>query len=413
MNQQVVGKLIAWLAALAIGMPAMAVQADPALRPEVVKPLEFAQEHIKARRWREALLKVREAEAAPSKSVVESMLIERMRAAAAVGAADIELATRSFEGIDGSGQASLAEKLPLMEAIAALHYRAQNYAQAQQWYQRYFKAGGDNRVNRNLLIQSHYLSGDLGGAAKELKSDLQAAEKGTAAPSEEQIQWLMHIATQQKDAAAETFALERLVRYYPKKEYWAALLGRIQNKPEFSERLTLDAHRLALAAGCMHTTDDYFEMAQLALQAGFGFEAKQVVEQGLAAGALGVGAEAERHKRLLSLINKHLAEAQKTRISEEKIALTATDGNKLLAAGLNKVFEGQKAQGLVWIAQGVSRGKLAQPEDAKLHWAMAQIMAGDNTQAQSILKSVSGSDGTADLARLWFLHTQRSPISRP
>ena len=88
--------------------------------------------------------------------------------------------------------------------------------------------------------------------------------------------------------------MEKLVTYYPKKEYWVDLLSRMQRKPNFSDRLSLDAYRLSLATGSMATPADYMEMAQLALQADLPSEGKQVVDKGFASGALGTGAEAER-----------------------------------------------------------------------------------------------------------------------
>ena len=54
-----------------------------ALRPEVGKPLQQAYELIKAGKGKEALAKVREADAAPNKSAAESLQIDRMKAAAA------------------------------------------------------------------------------------------------------------------------------------------------------------------------------------------------------------------------------------------------------------------------------------------------------------------------------------------
>ena len=61
-------------------------------------------------------------------------------------------------------------------------------------------------------------------------------------------------------------ALERLVAYYPKREYWVDLLRRIESKPGFSNRLTLDVYRLRLATKTLDTANDYSEAAQLALQ---------------------------------------------------------------------------------------------------------------------------------------------------
>jgi hypothetical protein len=376
------------------------------VRPELGKPMQAAQEMIKAGKYREALAKVREADAVGGKSAAENLLVERMRLAAASGAGDADTAAKAFETVGAS--AGGADKLRMIESIAGTYYRAKDYAKAQQWYQRYFREGGTSSANRTLMIQTQYLSGDLSGVSKELMADIQGAERSGATPSEDRINMLMNAAIKQRDVSSEAFALERLVMYYPKKEYWVTLLSRLQRKPGFSDRLALDTYRLSLATGSMTAGADFSEMAQLALQAGSGAEAKQVVDKGFAAGALGTGAEADRSKRLRDLIAKRVDEAKKTAADDEKAALAAKDGNDLVTIGLNQVFEGQKAKGVQLMQQGIAKGGLKRPEDAKLHLAIAQLMAGDNVKAQSTLKTVSGNDGTSDLARLWSLYARRA-----
>jgi hypothetical protein len=54
--------------------------------------------------YREALAKVREAEAAGARNANETYLIERMRLAAASGAGDAETAARSYDALSGSGR---------------------------------------------------------------------------------------------------------------------------------------------------------------------------------------------------------------------------------------------------------------------------------------------------------------------
>lgn len=376
------------------------------MRPEVGKPLQAAQEMIKGGKYREALGKVREADAVGGKTAAESNMIERMRLAAASGAGDADTAARSYDTLAGS--MSGAEKLRTIESIAGSYYRAKEYAKAQQWYARYFAEGGTNSANRTLMIQTQYLSGDLAGASKQLMSEIQAAERSGQAPAEDRINLLMNAAVKQKDVNGETFALERLVTYYPKKEYWVTLLSRMQSKPGFSDRLSLDTYRLSLATGSMATAADYSELAQLALQAGSGAEAKQVIDKGFAAGILGVGPQADRDKRLRDLVTKRVEEAKKTQASDEQQAIAAKDGNDLLTIGMNQVYEGQKAKGLQLMQQGISKGGLKRPEDAKLHLGIAQLVAGDNAKAQATLKTVSGNDGTGDLARLWSLYARRA-----
>jgi hypothetical protein len=405
MNRQMYRLIVAACAALVFG----AAHGQGGLRPEVGKPLQAAEALIKSGKFREALAKVREADGVGGKTAAESTTIERMRLAAASGAGDADTAARSFDAI-ASGMSG-ADRLRSIESIAGSYYRAKDYAKAQQWYARYFKEGGTSSANRTLMIQTQYLSGDLAGASRELMAEIQAAERNGTAPAEDRINLLMNAAVRQKDVNAETFALERLVTYYPKKEYWVSLMSRMQRKPSFSDRLSLDAYRLSLATGSMTAAADYSEMAQLALQAGSGAEAKQVIDKGFAAGVLGTGPEAERHKRLRDLVNKRLAEAKKTVTEDEKEALAAKDGNELVSIGMNMVYEGQKAQGIQLMQQGIAKGGLKRPEDAKLHLGIAQLVAGENAKAQATLKTVSGSDGTGDLARLWALYARRAKTS--
>ena len=259
-----------------------------------------------------------------------------------------------------------------------------------------------------MLIQSQYLSGDFAGASKELMAEINAAERAGQAPAEDRLKLLLNSATKQGDNNAYVFAVEKLVTYYPKKEYWVDLLSRMQRKPTFSDRLALDAYRLSLATGSMSKPADFMEMAQLALQADLPSEAKQVVDKGFASGVLGTGAEAERHKRLRDLVTKRLAEATAARGQEEKKALAAKSGDPLVAVGMNQVYSGQAAKGVQLMQQGIAKGGLKRTEDAKLHLGIAQLIAGDKAKAQATLQDRPGHRRHGRPGALWMLHARRS-----
>jgi len=398
-------RVLSRIAGAALAALMLCAQAQDAVRPEVGKPLQAAQELIKAGKYKEALAKVRDADAISGKTANENYLIERMRIAAASGAGDVETAARSFDAI--SARVSGADKLRMIESLAGAYYRARDYSRAMQWGQRYFKEGGTSPAIRTLLIQSQYLGGDFAGAARELTTEIQQAEKAGNAPAEDRLKLLVNATLKMNDTNGYVWALERLVTYYPKKEYWVDLLSRLQRKPNFSDRLALDTYRLSLATGSLSAATDYMEMAQLALQAGLPGEARQVVDKGFAAGALGVGAEAERHKRLRDLVAKRVDEDKKAQPEALAQAQQAKDGTALVNLGMNLVFNGDKARGLQLMQQGIAKDKLKRGEDAKLHLGIAQLIVGDNSRAQATFRSVGGSDGTADLARLWGLFARR------
>ena len=392
------------LAAAALAL-ALGAAAQDAVRPDVGKPLQAANELIRAQRFKQALDKIREADAVGGKTASETYMIERMRLAAASGAGDVETAARSFDAV--SAKVSSADRLKMIESLAGAYYRAAKYPQAMQWGQRYFKEGGTSGAIRTLLIQSQYLAGDFAGAARELRTEIEQAEKSGSPPGEDRLKLLVNATLKMNDTNGYVWALERLVTYYPKKDYWVDLLSRLQRKPNFSDRLALDTYRLSLATGSMSAANDYMEMAQLAVQAGFPAEAKQVLDKGFDAKVLGQGAEAERQKRLRDLVAKRLEEDkqnQKTALAE---AQEAKDGTALVNVGMNLVFNGDKQKGLQLMQQGIQNDSLKRENDAKLHLAIAQLIAGEGSKAQATLRQVSGNDGTADLARLWALYAKR------
>jgi hypothetical protein len=372
------------------------------VRPEVGKPLQAAQALVKQRKGREAMAEIAKAEQVPNRTPYENQVIAQMKAAAASAAGDHDATIRSNEAL--LGKVSGREALPLIQGIAVAHYSKKEYAEAARWAQRYFKEGGGDASMRSLLLQSYYLGNDCGSVNKMLGSV--ADENSNRKPTEEELQILANCYLKQKDTGGYVAAIEKLVVYYPKKEYWTDLLARVQKKPGFSDRLGLHVFRLRLETGNLTKTDDYLEMAQLALQAGYPAEAKRIVDKGYEVKALGVGQGADRHQRLRDLVNKSLDDFAKNRAKEEQEAIAAKDGNDLVKIGMNYVFEGKADKGIPLIEQGIKKGGLKRPEDAKLSLGYAQVHAGQRAKGVQTLRTVQGNDGTADIARLWVLHSR-------
>ena len=378
-----------------------AQQPPNSVRPEVGKPLQAAQAYVKQRKGREAMAEIAKAEAVPNRSAYENQIIAQMKAAAASASGDSDATIRSNMALLDSGKVSGREATTLVQGIAVAHYQKKEYAEAARWTQRYFKEGGSDPSMRTVLLQSYYLGNDCASVNKMLAG---AGEERRA--SEEELQILANCYLRMRDTAGYVSAIEKLVVYYPKASYWTDLLSRVQKKPGFSDRLGLDVYRLRLATNNLAGTQDYLEMAQLALQAGVPSEAKIIVDKGYDVKALGQGKDAERHQRLRDLVNKDLAESQKNRAKEEQEALAAKDGNDLVKIGLNYVFEGKADKGISLMEQGIKKGGLKRPDDAKLRLGEAQIYAGKRSQGVQTLRDVKGTDGTGDMARLFILNAR-------
>lgn len=378
-----------------------------ALRPEIGKPLQAAGEMIRAQKYKEAAAKLKEAEAVANRTPAENVMIDRIRLSIASASGDVETALKTFDSLAASGKLQAGEQLKMLESLVIATYRAKDYKRSAQLGGRYLKEGGNTPQIRTLYVQSLYLSGDYAAVSKELAADFDADQKAGRTPSEDRLGMLANVQLKLNDNAGYVSTIEKLVTYYPKKQYWLDLIGRLRRKPGFSDRFMLDVYRLQLATGNLTSTADYMEMVQLALQAGCAGEAKTVIEQGFAAGALGKGTDADRHKRLKDLTDKRLAEEKAGYAEAEQTASAAKEGTALVSLGYALAMNGQAAKGIKLIEDGIAKGGLKRPEDAKLLLGLALAHAGQKAKAVQAVRGVKGTDGASDLARLWALQWGR------
>lgn len=364
------------------------------VRAEVGKPLQEAQKLMSSGKNKEALAKLKEADAVGNKSDLEKFQIEYTRGSAAIAAGENDTAARAFEAVLASPKLSPAQAPKITEALASIYLRARDYPKAITYIQKVLKDNPNNAAMKEQLIQTYYQSGKLNEAAKELQG----------AKSEGNLQMLANIQLKQNDKAGYVQTLEKLAASYPKASYWADLLNRVVGKPGFSSSLNLDVMRLKLALKQITKPSEFMEMGQLALQAGNPAEALKIVDEGYKKGALGTGADAGRHQRLKDLALKTQADLQKNAATQEANFRKEKDADGLANLGYALVAEGKGADGLKLMEEAIKLGSARKPEEVKLHYGVAQYIAGKKAAAISSLKAVKGTAGEPELARYWTMY---------
>lgn len=401
-------RTLALALSLFLSLPAFSQDKAPTVRPEVGKPLQAAIDLLKQKRAKEALARAKEAQAIGDKTPYETYLIQRVIGQAAAMAGDAATAAPALESAAASSAAPEAERRQLLAAAAAQYYSLKDYGKATAVATRYFQHGGTDKSVRTVYVQSLYLSGNHAGAARELASDVESDERAGRTPPEDQLQLLANAYLQSKDSAGYARAMEKLVTYHPKRDYWLNVLHNVVARPGYNDRLNIDVQRLKLEVGVMRNADDYLEFAQMSLIEGFPIEAAKVIEKGYAAGALGTGADAERHKRLRDLAAKNLAEDKKA-LSENGKEGGAKDGKALFNEGFNLVLHGRHDKGFAMMQEGLKLGTgFRRIDHAKLQLGYAHFLAGHKEKAIQAFKGVQGTDGAAALARLWTVRLGRS-----
>jgi hypothetical protein len=372
------------------------------VRPEVGKPLQQAGEFLKAGKAKEALAKVREAENVGGITAAERQTIDGMKAAAAQRAGDWATAIPALEAL--AGRASGAQLGQYAEQLASAYAQQRNNAKATEWINKAIAAGNNSASVKQMQTYLQSSSGDYNAIARDAGAAVAAAEQGGHRPEEGDLLRLADAQNRTNNLGGYGTTLEKLLAYYPKKDYWNLYLGRLPRKAGFGDRFLIDVLRLRLASGTLTKTEDYMELAQLAMQQGLPSEATRVVDQGYKAGVLGTGAEAARHQRLRDLALKEEADLKGKLATLATEAADFKEGDGLVRVGTSYVAFGEVDKGIELIQQGIKKGNLKRAEDAKLRLGLAQLQS-PKTKAAGIqtLRSVKGTDGVADIARLWLV----------
>jgi len=377
--------------------------AQAQVRPEVGRPLQQAADLLKNNRAKEALAKVREAEAVPNRTPAENLTIDRMRGAAAARAGDPQTAIKSFEAVLASGRLSGAEQGQMTEQIAYQYAQLKDWPRTREWAAKARAMPGTNGAELDkLLAFVNAQSGDFAAVARDAQAAVEAAEKAGRRPDEADLLRLADALRRTGNTAGQTAVLEKLITHYPKREYWQIVLGRVQAKPGFSQRLAVDVLRLKRQTKTLDSADEYVEMTQLLLQDGQAAEARAVVDEGFGAGLLGKGEQAERQQRLRALATQRATSAAADLASAEQGLADDKSGDTLVRIGMGYSGLGQHDKAVALIQQGIKKGGLRQPQQAQLHLGIALARAGQKDRAAQAFRAVGGTDGAAELARLWL-----------
>jgi hypothetical protein len=381
---------------------AHAADKQQTLRPEIAKPLQEAQKALEGKDYKTALAKIGEAEKVGGLTPFESYTAARMKIPAASSAGDNAAVLQAFDVAVASGLMPQEDKLKLSGPLTQIAYNSKNYPKALEYIGIYQAAGGTDAQILNLRPLALYLSNDFAGAQKELKAAVARVEAAGQTPDKIQLELLASCAIKLNatDSADYLDTLKKLAAFYPEKKYWEELIARTARKPGFSDRLTLDLYRLKFATDTAVDANDYEVAADLANRAGFPGEAQQYLSRGEAAHIL-TGTPTQ--KQLKDAVARKLAEDKGQLAAGEKAAAAQAGGDALVATGLNYVGYGQYDKGIAVIQQGIAKGGLKKPDEAKLHLGYAQWLAGKTAEANKTFQGVTATDGSADLAQLWML----------
>jgi len=410
MSQFRLARLALMLAALGLNaapalMHSASAEDKPAAQPDAVRPELFklldqaqAKQLADAKNFTELQNRLTQADAIPNKTPYENYVLARTKLILASASGNQELLQSALEGVLASGKLPAADQPRFTKALADSYYGTKNYAKAIETYKKV--QGYEPDAVATGLTRSYYFSNDYAQTVTLLGPQLDAQLKAGKTPSLDDLRIYGSAALKAKDNAAYLRALELLVSYYPNDDYWNDLVKRgIYQKPGFAEANYTDVLRLQFAAVKQLPPENYSDLAELALKDGFPTEAKKVMDAGFAAGVLST----PQHKATRDRATKEAANDAKTIAAGEANATKAKSGAGLVNIGWAYVTMDEFDKGIGFIQQGIAKGGLKSPDEAKLRLGMAYARAGQKDKAIETFETVKAGGGLSDTAKYWIL----------
>jgi hypothetical protein len=391
--------LVAAVAALQFSSTALAEKVSPA----VAKTLQAAQNASKAKKWGECLSNLRTADGAAGKTAYDSFIINELTAFCALSSNDVATATAAMQTNLSSPFA--ADKVAQRTRdLAKVHFNARNYAKTIEIGRGAIKSGYADADTFLVVAQSYYQQNDYKNAREFTGSWIRDLEKRGQRPKENAIQIYVTSCMRLKDEACTAAGFEKLVTYYPDPAGWANLMQSL-----FATRndaAAFNAYRLATEVGAMRTGDDYTEMAQRAIEKGLPGEAQTALEAGFARKAFTEKRDVDRNTRLLATAKERAAADRAALAKADKEAAAGKSADADLRVGQAYMSYGQYPAAVAAIQRGIAKGNASDPAEAQMVLGIAQLKAGNRSEATKAFRAVKGDADIQRVAKLWSLRAQ-------
>ena len=182
---------------------------------ELLKRLKEAHDDLEAKRYPDAISKLKAAEATQSKTPYDQHLINDMLGFAYIRTNNFPEAAKALEAELNDGFTPANDVPTRVRALAQLNYQIKNYGKAIEYGKLALKGGDRGEEMRTLVGQAYYLNGDW-TTTIEFEDELVSAdiERGET-PKRESLQLLRSACVKLGDNECARRALEWLNQYYP------------------------------------------------------------------------------------------------------------------------------------------------------------------------------------------------------
>jgi hypothetical protein len=394
-------------------VPCVSLAADkpedkPKISAAAAKPLKAAQDALAKQDWAGALAALKQAQDLPNKSEYEEFTTNQMFVVAYLKSTDNANAEKSLEAVVASRYLDKQDLPPRERTLTELNYQLKDFDKTIQFGETAIKDGSANEEIFAIVDQSYYLKGDYKGAVQSVNAHLAYATKAGQKLAEDRLSLLLNACIKLNDTDCTGHALELMVTYYPKPEYWQNILYVMIQTPGVADKMLLQIYRLALDVDVLKRPEDYLEMAQLANEQGSPGEAERAIEAGQQKNLFKDAALKTHANQALESTKKQVAVDT---ASLPKIAADADaskTGVKDAGLGLAYFSYQQYDKSIAALQNALTKGGLKSEPETRLLLGIAQLRSGKKDDALKTFDLVKGDPKLEHIAALWEIRARQA-----
>jgi tetratricopeptide (TPR) repeat protein len=329
---------------------------------------------------------LKQADAIEKKSADDAYIVSMLRLNSAISLQDNALIEQSLEGALASGKLSLDDQMKFRRNLGAMALQRKDYGKAQAEFEKLIQM---NPNDPSMLVEVAELQrrqGQNQKAIATLQQGIATQEKAGTKPDESWYRRALAIAYDSKLPAETTSTSEALVRAYPNPTNWRDVLVIYRDTTRFDDQGNLDILRLMRANNALAGERDYAEYAETAALRGYPGEAKAVIDDGIAKGAL--KSTTPFVKEVLAAVNPKIAGDKASLPGLEKEAKAAANGRAALGTADAHLGYGNYAKAAELYKVALAKGNVdAATVNTRLGFALGK--SGDKAGGQAALASVT------------------------
>jgi len=376
---------------------------------KISKPVQGAIDALNAQKFQEALTKASEAEADPApKTVYDTYIIANLKGKSYTGLKQYPEAAKEFETVVGTPCLSDLERGEFLRLMTKIYYQLDNDAKVVEHGTKASAMTGDPDLPL-YLGQAYYRMKDYANSRKVMEAIVAKLEEQGKPPGEQNLRLIHGACVSMDDEACQTTQFEKLVRFYPKPEYWENLVNTLFNDRKSTDKQQLNIMRLATHVGAVKEPLKYEECAQIAIALGLPGEAQSLLEEGFNKKYIVEARQVDRDKKLLAEAKAAATGDKATLAQQETSARANAAGNADVKLGAAYLSYGDNAKAIEALQRGIGKGSVRDPDEAGMLLGIAYLRSGNKEEATKAFNTVKNDATMTRIAKLWLLTTGTSP----